>query len=151
MIHDHIGRIDDEVVRQQAEHRHQNRTEQRADRRAADRAVPAVDQTGRKHKGRADDEVRKLADAAGHRLRQVDEVLHEANRHAAHGPERERGEQRRKLGKVERDEARHERQLEADEHQHGGRRSQNRRHRDLAGVHMGTLYSFCRHNTQTFL
>ena len=64
-----------------------------------------VDQAGGEHEARAQQEVAQLAHAAGGGEQQVDQVLHQADRHAADRPEGERRDQRRKLGEIQLDEA----------------------------------------------
>lgn len=132
-----VDRVDHEVVGEDREDPHGGRAAEGADQRALAPAHVAVEHARDKDEYRAEEEVRKLAHAPGRGEEEVDQVLDEANRHAAERPERKRCDQRRQLRQVELDEAGHERHGNADVHQHRGHGPKHGGHRQLADGELG--------------
>ena len=136
MIHDHISRVNDEVVVRHRDDRHNQRAQQCADDGALAGLVALVDKARHTDEERAHHEVEQLAYRGGAGAGQLDEVFDEADEDARDRPIGEAGDQRGQLRHIQLDESGHDGDGKFQVHEHGGHSAKHggtRKNADFAG------------------
>lgn len=125
VVHDHIGRVNDEIVVRHADDGHNQRAQPCADESTSAGLAALVDKARHADEQRTHDEVEQLTDSGRAGAGQLDQVLDQADRDAgqrAVGIGRQQGGQ---FGYIQLDEGRHDGNGKFQVHQYGGDSTQH--------------------------